>query len=342
MAQKACEQLNGTMATHKQVEVAYSKKMETCRNGWISNVSTAILRHSHHENCAGNTTGVVFNSRVDVNDLFDAYCYDEKDGLGKNCKHKFRIRGEAPSDEPAEPSLRPETLTTTGDEFDSGITMKPQSEDADGEGKQLTVTPGENALDVTGGTTATTVDFGDSGLFGRSDNTVGPTFTSADVDLYLGSGIQPTEEEDVTTAVKPPEEGQPPTGDETMDNPTETTPQHANGKGGVLAPVDEQQKRNDSTNWIVVLAVIVAVAVILLVCVAVAKRKSWCGRSQSLMITKDGEGNGAAASASRSHSQEREQEMVTLMNKEKVQENGNTEEFTVITLEETSDKEQMP
>lgn len=60
-----------------------------------------------------------------------------------------------------------------------------------------------------------------------------------------------------------------------------------------------------------------------------------------MITSKDGgEGNGAAASASSSHSQEREQEMVTLMNKEKIHENGNTEEFTVITLEESPDKEQ--
>lgn len=55
------------------------------------------------------------------------------------------------------------------------------------------------------------------------------------------------------------------------------------------------------------------------------------------MITKDtGEGNGAAAASSSQN-----QEMVTLMSKEKVQENGNTEEFTVITLEEPSDKDQL-
>lgn len=60
-----------------------------------------------------------------------------------------------------------------------------------------------------------------------------------------------------------------------------------------------------------------------------------------MITSKDGEGNGAAASASSSHTQEREQEMVTLMNKEKIQENGNTEEFTVIKLEETADKDQQ-
>lgn len=70
---------------------------------------------------------------------------------------------------------------------------------------------------------------------------------------------------------------------------------------------------------------------------------SWCGKKQTLIITsKDGgEGNGATASASGSKAHEREQEMVTLMNKEKIQENGNTEEFTVITLEESPDKDQL-
>lgn len=61
-----------------------------------------------------------------------------------------------------------------------------------------------------------------------------------------------------------------------------------------------------------------------------------------MITTKDsGEANEATASASGSHTQERQQEMVTLMNKEKIQENGNTEEFTVITLEETPDKDQL-
>lgn len=69
----------------------------------------------------------------------------------------------------------------------------------------------------------------------------------------------------------------------------------------------------------------------------------WCGRSQTLMITSksSSEGNGTAASAASPQAQEREQEMVTLMNKEKIQENGNTEEFTVITLEESPEKNQQ-
>lgn len=61
------------------------------------------------------------------------------------------------------------------------------------------------------------------------------------------------------------------------------------------------------------------------------------------MITSksSSEGNGTAASATSPQAQEREQEMVTLMNKEKIQENGNTEEFTVITLEESPEKNQQ-
>lgn len=63
-----------------------------------------------------------------------------------------------------------------------------------------------------------------------------------------------------------------------------------------------------------------------------------------IITSKDGgggEGNGATVLASSSQATEREQEMVTLMNKEKIQENGNTEEFTVITLEESPDKDQL-
>lgn len=48
------------------------------RNGWISNISVAILRHTHHENCAKNMTGLIMNSRVTAEERFDAYCYDEK------------------------------------------------------------------------------------------------------------------------------------------------------------------------------------------------------------------------------------------------------------------------
>lgn len=68
-------------------------------------------------------------------------------------------------------------------------------------------------------------------------------------------------------------------------------------------------------------------------------RCRWCGKHQTLNISKSGgEGNGAAAAVVGSRAEEREQEMVTLMNKEKIQENGNAEEFTAITVEGSSEK----
>uniref|UniRef100_A0A4W5JGE3 CD44 antigen n=1 Tax=Hucho hucho TaxID=62062 RepID=A0A4W5JGE3_9TELE len=108
-------------------------------------------------------------------------------------------------------------------------------------------------------------------------------------------------------------------------------------------PTPAGQEISSTSNWLIIVGVLVAVVAILLVCVVVVKYKSWCGQQQTLMITnKDGnEGNGAAASVASSRAQEREQEMVTLMNKEKIQENGNTEEFTAITLEESPEKEQL-
>lgn len=48
------------------------------RNGWTSNMSVAILRHSHHENCAKNMTGFIIHSRETPEELCDAYCYDDK------------------------------------------------------------------------------------------------------------------------------------------------------------------------------------------------------------------------------------------------------------------------
>lgn len=48
------------------------------RNGWIKNVSIAILRHKSHEKCANNMTGLIINSHKTADELFDVYCYDEE------------------------------------------------------------------------------------------------------------------------------------------------------------------------------------------------------------------------------------------------------------------------
>ncbi|XP_036390387.1 CD44 antigen [Megalops cyprinoides] len=118
-------------------------------------------------------------------------------------------------------------------------------------------------------------------------------------------------------------------------------PASRGGRMGPARPPAPSEQKSSGSDWLVILAVVVAVAVIVLVCAAVATRKRWCGKQQTLMITSKeaSEGNGAAASSSRA--QERDQEMVTLMNKEKIQENGTTEEFTVITLEESPEKSQL-
>ncbi|XP_044213417.1 CD44 antigen [Thunnus albacares] len=359
MAKEVCEQQESKIASPEQLEEAYAKNMETCRHGWISNGSSAILRHTHHENCGKNMTGLIINSHVTDGERLDAYCYDDKVGPEKDCAKKFSNPSNGLTDEP-ESSSQPEIQVSTGAAGQAAT----QPEDAsDGDGANPTLTPGENFLgEVTSSATITPMELSPEEastegptreeIFGGSEkSTAGPVFTPTVYDQPNGSGMQPSlSEEEAASPTAPvgkPEERQ--DMDENMvpevDDARTESPHLPNGRKQMdpVVPKPDPQGNSGSTNWLVIVGVIVAVAAILLVCAAVAKRNSWCGKQQTLMITsKDsGEGNGAAASASSSHAQEREQEMVTLMNKEKIQENGNTEEFTVITLEESPDKEQL-
>lgn len=347
-AQEACQQLGAPMASPDQVEEAYNKNMETCRNGWINNETIAILRHTSHGNCAKNLTGLIMNPHVTTDQLFDAYCYNQTAGPDEDCSQAF-TGPESPS-EPGELSTVPDTELPTQAESVLESTTITQL-DIFTEGEEPTAEPGEDdkeshtsapvhSGEVTEGTllenATLTADAG-SGMLPTGAEEEGEAFTTALVEEKgeEGPAVEPGAHD---------EEGK--REEEAKGETTEIIPDP--GKGRMNSMQDDAGLKPDSpesggsSNWLVIFGVIVAVAAILLVCAAVAKRNTLCGKQQTLMITsKDGgEGNGTAMSASSSHAQEREQEMVTLMNKEKIQENGNTEEFTVITLEESPDKDQ--
>ncbi|KAJ3596445.1 hypothetical protein NHX12_002852 [Muraenolepis orangiensis] len=348
-ATELCQQLGGELAT----------------NGWLSNKTFAILRHTHHENCAKNTTGFIIHAAENLEELHDAYCYNSKAGPDENCEQ--RIVGQSPYDSDSDDvsnQTRADNHTDVGVP-DVSVDKQAEPETPSPRPAQTDLQPSRPAEreDTTGGYIM--------------DRTTAPPATMTGMEGVAGSGmLLPTSEEDFShpTAEGHLEETDTTSsgkvGPEAYPNPQDTEVPRVNPESGTEPEVEIVTGENASpehpipknrmipmatpstpsgdegSNKVVIIGVLVAVAAVLLIFAAIAKRNSWCGKRRSLIITsKDSgsEGNGAPAVVASSRAQEREQEMVTLMNKEKIQENGKGggEEFTVITLEESSDKEQQ-
>ncbi|XP_017555576.1 CD44 antigen [Pygocentrus nattereri] len=372
-AQKLCELLGASLANATQMVTAYGTGLEICRYGWINDGSISIVRQRANVLCRANQTGVIIFKPT--NGTYDAFCYDDTDMSDKNCTLAINLESTVDPipPKPKEVTIVPTTTanegnheesttedSTAGDQDTLFSNTTSPTEPLDIEKLAPVTSPSEHKEE---GETQTT-------QFSTLLETFTPVGNTEDLTTNSPSQTDPhtqqTMMEERPTASVPALDT---TGSGMGELFTKTTGESRNTEyisdsttasdtgdhfgtsidtaedvheGKMNAP-PEDKSNSGSSDWLIIVGVIVAVAAIILICAAVATRKRWCGKHQTLMITSksSSEGNGTAAAASSSRAQEREQEMVTLMHKEKIQENGNTEEFTVITLEESPEKNQQ-
>ncbi|KAL6474180.1 hypothetical protein MHYP_G00177410 [Metynnis hypsauchen] len=363
-AQELCESLGGTLANATQMATAYGTGLEICRYGWINDGNVSIVRQRANILCRANQTGLIIFKPTDG--TYDAFCYDDTDMSDKNCTLAINLESTV-DPVPVKVKEVPIVSTTTANEEDQeeSTTEDPTAGNDDAT-SPIDPLDKEKLAPVTSpseeGETQTT-------QFSTLLDTFNPVGGTEDLTTKSPAQTDPKTqqtmmEERPTTSVPAlestgsgmGEELIPTTGHSTLYTEYTTDSTAASDPGDsdnsdtskdeqkemMGAPAEDKSNRG-SSDWLIIVGVIVAVAAIILICAAVATRKRWCGKHQTLMITSksSSEGNGTAAAASSSRAQEREQEMVTLMHKEKIQENGNTEEFTVITLEESPEKNQQ-
>ncbi|XP_066524633.1 CD44 antigen [Hoplias malabaricus] len=362
-AQKLCSSVEATVASAEEITAAYGTGMEICRYGWISDGNLTIVRQKPNPLCRSSLTGVII-FKPGKNETSDAFCYDDSDLSDKNCT--LAINLSSTEDPPVPPSKIPKTEETSVPPNDASTTdnnplSDPTASDWPEQSTLTSVTDTENTAVTTDDspfqssttpflppidttepdtneflTTESSAQTQQTEVNGKSEEQSTTIVMTLD---NTSSGMWEPPAKDLETTVDPSDNSYTYTGETTSTDLTSQDEKNLAGSGGRMISEDDDK----SSDWLIIVGVIVAVLAILLICAAVATRKRWCGKRQTLMITSksSSDGNGATASASSSRAQEREQEMVTLMNKEKIQENGNTEEFTVITLEESPEKNQQ-
>lgn len=58
-------------------------------------MSIAILRHKSHKNCSNSMTGLIINTKVQRDEKYDVYCYDENGNFHKMNKAVTQLQSNA-------------------------------------------------------------------------------------------------------------------------------------------------------------------------------------------------------------------------------------------------------